>query len=276
LQELPQIHLHSYKKELLGIDKLIYSLDTKYRNYTRKEGLTANSYEMSLPINYSKYFLDDFLYANVENRLVVSKYDYGNNTSNYEDGTLIQNEFVISVGSDLIKPYDDYLHTINLNASYSSPKNLHEDGDLYGINNDDEDLSSFTNTEEDKKINLSINQSLYDNEDLKQIVNHKLTQSILYNSLDEPKLQDTENYIKLNYENASITNRIVYNVQDKQFTKNSLYGTYTINDFSFGAGYYKSKETPNSSYEDLESYNVNATYNIAKDYKFSYYENYNI
>ena len=275
LQELPQLQFHKYNNELFGIDKLLYSIDTKYKNYTRKEGVNADYYELSIPINYSRYFLDDYLYFNIENNTVASKYKYSN-TSSYEDGTLLQNETTLSVGTDLIKPYDEYLHTLNLEASYSHPTNLSEDGDLYGINNTSSDLSDFSNTEENKNINLSLNQSLYDRDNLKQIINHKLKQSILYNSLDEPKLQNTENYVKINYENGSISNKLIYNVQDRHFIENSISLTYKLNDLSFTAGYYKSKDTENSGKDDLESYNTKVDYKISKDYKVSYYENYNV
>lgn len=280
LQELPQLQFHKYNNELFGLNKVLYSLDTKYRRYTRVEGVGANYYELSLPINYSKYFLDDYLYFNIQNKTTLSKYKYTNNTSNYEDGTLTQNEVSVSVGTDLIKPYEEYLHTVNLEAEYTHPENIKEDGALYGISGNDyeeeDDLSSFTNSTNNKNIKLSLNQSLYNNDSLKQIVNHKLTQSILYNSVDEPKLQNTENYIKLNYNNGSISNRLTYNVQDKQFIENTISGTYKLKDISLTAGYYKSKDTDNSGKEDLESYNVKAEYQFAKDYKFSYYENYNI
>ena len=275
LQELPQLQFHKYNNELFGIDKLLYSIDTKYKNYTRKEGVNADYYELSIPINYSRYFLDDYLYFNIENNTVASKYKYSN-TSSYEDGTLLQNETTLSLGTDLIKPYDEYLHTLNLEASYSHPTNLSEDGDLYGINNTSSDLSDFSNTEENKNINLSLNQSLYDRDNLKQIINHKLKQSILYNSLDEPKLQNTENYVKINYENGSISNKLIYNVQDRHFIENSISLTYKLNDLSFTAGYYKSKDTENSGKDDLESYNTKVDYKISKDYKVSYYENYNV
>jgi len=276
LQELPQLQFHSYNDKLFGLNKVLYSLDTKYRHYTRKEGLGTNYYELSLPINYSRYFLDDYVYINVENKTAFSTYKYTNNSSNYENGTLIQNEVSLSVGTDLIKSYDKYLHTINIEAEYSHPKSIKEDGDLYNITNTDDDLSSFTNNTSNKNINISLNQSLYYNNNLKQMINHKLTQSILYNSFDEPKLQNTENYVKLNYQNVSISNRIIYNVQDKQFIENTLDGTYKVKDLSLTAGYYKSKDTPNSGKEDLESYRLEADYNISRDYKFSYYENYNI
>ncbi len=280
LQELPQLQFHKYNDELFALNKVLYSFDTKYRRYTRIEGVGANYYELSLPINYSKYFLDDYLYVNIENKLTLSKYEYINDSLIYEDGTLIQNEISLSLGTDLIKPYEKYLHTINLEAEYSHPESIKENGALYGIlgndYEDDNNLSSFTNSVSNKSIKLSLNQSLYDNKNLKQIVNHKLSQSILYDSLDEAKLQNTINYTKLNYNNGSVSNKLTYNVQDKQFIENTVDITYKINELSLSAGYYKSKDTDNSAKEDLESYNVKAEYDISKDYKFAYYENYNI
>jgi len=276
LQKLPELQFHSYTDELFGLNKVLYSLDTRYKHFTSVENLGANYYEVSLPINYTRYFLDDYLYVNIENKTILSKYEYTNNSSNFKNGTLIQNEVSISVGTDLIKPYDNYLHTMNIEAEYSHPESVREDGDLYDITNNDDELAPFTNTTSNRSINISLNQSLYNNDNLEQLVNHKLKQSILYNSIDEPKLQNTENYIKLNYKDASISNRITYNVQDKQFIENTISASYNIKDLTLKAGYYKSKDTPNSGKEDLESYNVEANYKISKDYKFGYYENYNI
>lgn len=276
LQKLPELQFHSYTDELFGLNKVLYSLDTRYKNYTSIESLGANYYEVSLPINYSRYFLDDYLYVNIENKTVLSKYEYTNNNSNFKNGTLVQNEISLSVGTDLIKPYDKYLHTMNIQAEYSHPESVREDGDLYDITNDDEELAPFTNSTSNKSINISLSQSLYNNDNLEQFVKHKLKQSILYNSNDEPKLQNTENYIKVNYKDATISNRLTYNVQDKQFIENTISASYKIKDLTLKAGYYKSKDTPNSGKEDLESYTLAADYKISKDYKFGYYENYNI
>ena len=283
LQELPQVQFHSYNKESF-IDDLVYSLDTKVSNYTRSEGITADVYKISAPLSYSKYFLDDFMYLTLENEIVLMKYDYDNFGSNdYEDGTLIQNRSSISVGSDLIKPYDKYLHTINLNAKYSIPTNLNEDGDLYQIttetNSDKEtELEAFDIVDEEKNVELSVNQSIYGKNSLKQLINHKVSQSILYDELDNPKLQDLENYVKINHDYGSVSGKTVYNIQDEEFVENSASSTFAYNDLSLTLGYYQSKETDNTTNdrEDLESYRISTSYKLSKDYKVSYYENYNV
>jgi LPS-assembly protein len=281
LQELPQVQFHAYNKESF-IDNLVYSADTKVMNYTRQEGITATVYEMSVPLSYSKYFFDDYMYLTLENKTIVSKYDYDNfGSDGYEDGTLLQNKTSIAIGSDLIKPYKDYLHTVNLNAEYSLPKNLKEDGDLYGIttvsgSDKETQLKAFPINQEDKEITLSLNQSIYGKRSLKQFINHKLSQSILYDELDSPELQNLENYVKVNHDYGSVSGKVVYNVQDDEFIKNTANTTFTYDNLSLSLGYYKSKNTENSDYEDLESYSVSTSYKLAKDYSVSYYENYNI
>lgn len=283
LQELPQLHLHGYNKEIF-IDKLIYNIDSKFMNYTRPEGLTAKVYEVSAPISYSKNFLDDYFYVTLENKTIVSKYAYDNfETINYDDGSLIQNRSSVQIGTDLIKPYSDNIHTMNINAEYVIPENLKEDGDLYGITVNKNsikstELSSFPVITEDKNIKLSLNQSLYEKENLQQYINHRMSQSILYDEYDNPKLQDYENFVKLNYGMGSVSGKVVYNMEDEKVVEESLNNVLNFDRVSFGAGYFKSTETENiyNLRENLESYRFNTSYKISKDYSTRYYENYNV
>ncbi|MCT7546456.1 LPS-assembly protein LptD [Aliarcobacter cryaerophilus] len=286
LQELPQVQFHSYNKELF-LENLIYSIDTKAQNFTRKEGLNAKIYDINVPISYTKNILDDYMYLGVENRTILTQYDYSNSLySNlrYEDGTLIQNRTSFIVGTDLIKPYSDYIHTLNLNASYDIPENLRKDGDLYNITVKEnqplkyDELSVFPTLQEQKTIKLSLNQSIYDKENLKQFINHKMSQSILYNSVDEPKFQDLDNYVKINHDYGSLSGKVVYNMDDNKVVEGSFDNSLSYEDLTFSAGYYYSKKTNNefNTRDDLESYRLSTSYKLAKDYSIKYYENYDL
>ena len=286
LQELPQIQLHSYNKELF-LENLIYSIDTKAQNFTRKEGLNAKIYDINVPISYTKNILDDYMYLGVENRTILTQYDYSNSLYNnlrYEDGTLIQNRTSFIVGTDLIKPYSDYIHTLNLNASYDIPENLRKDGDLYNITVKEnqplkyDELSVFPTLQEQKTIKLSLNQSIYDKDNLKQFINHKMSQSILYNSFDEPKFQDLDNYVKINHDYGSLSGKVVYNMDDNKVVEGSFDNSLSYEDLTFSAGYYYSKKTNNefNTRDDLESYRLSTSYKLAKDYSIKYYENYDL
>ncbi|MGJ0311667.1 LPS-assembly protein LptD [Aliarcobacter cryaerophilus] len=286
LQELPQVQFHSYNKELF-LENLIYSIDTKAQNFTRKEGLNAKIYDINVPISYTKNILDDYMYLGVENRTILTQYDYSNSLYNnlrYEDGTLIQNRTSFIVGTDLIKPYSDYIHTVNLNASYDIPENLRKDGDLYNITVKEnqplkyDELSVFPTLQEQKTIKLSLNQSIYDKDNLKQFINHKMSQSILYNSVDEPKFQDLDNYVKINHDYGSLSGKVVYNMDDNKVVEGSFDNSLSYEDLTFSAGYYYSKKTNNefNTRDDLESYRLSTSYKLAKDYSIKYYENYDL
>ena len=286
LQELPQIQLHSYNKELF-LENLIYSIDTKAQNFTRKEGLNAKIYDITVPISYTKNILDDYMYLGVENRTILTQYDYSNSLYNnlrYEDGTLIQNRTSFIVGTDLLKPYSDYIHTLNLNASYDIPENLRKDGDLYNITVKEnqplkyDELSVFPTLQEQKTIKLSLNQSIYDKDNLKQFINHKMSQSILYNSFDEPKFQDLDNYVKINHDYGSLSGKVVYNMDDNKVVEGSFDNSLSYEDLTFSAGYYYTKKTNNefNTRDDLESYRLSTSYKLAKDYSIKYYENYDL
>ncbi len=286
LQELPQVQFHSYNKELF-LENLIYSIDTKAQNFTRKEGLNAKIYDINVPISYTKNILDDYMYLGVENRTILTQYDYSNSLYNnlrYEDGTLIQNRTSFIVGTDLIKPYSDYIHTLNLNASYDIPENLRKDGDLYNITVKEnqplkyDELSVFPTLQEQKTIKLSLNQSIYDKENLKQFINHKMSQSILYNSVDEPKFQDLDNYVKINHDYGSLSGKVVYNMDDNKVVEGSFDNSLSYENLTFSAGYYYTKKTNNefNTRDDLESYRLSTSYKLAKDYSIKYYENYDL
>lgn len=280
MQELPQLHFHDYYKQT-PIDKFLYSIDTKAINYTRKDGITARVYEISAPLNYTKYFMNDYLYVTLENKTTISKYDYSNSNLNIKDGNLIQNESSVITGTDLIKPYKDFTHTVNLNAKYSIPKNLEENGDLYKItttNNslEEKELSYFPIVTKDKNIDLSLNQSVYGKDSLKQIINHKMSQSILYNQLNEAEFQDYKNYAKINHDFGSVSGKVIYNMKDNELVESSADTTFSYKKGSVTLGYYKTKNTENSDREDLESYGASSSYRLTKDYSVSYYEYYNI
>lgn len=284
MQELPEVQLHSYSKELF-LDNLIYSSDFRYNNFTRKEGITAEIYNFNLPISYNINLFNDYIYASIENSIQISKYKYDNSLIDYEDGTLLQNLMTFSVGTDLIKPYNNYIHTLNLSANYEIPDDLHSDGDLYNVTIKKEtnikkynELKNFPTIQNKKRINLKLNQSVYTNNEHKQFINHQLNQSIYYDKNDEHSFQDLENYLKINFKNTTLSGKVIYNMEDEEIVETSLDGKFNFEKFILSAGYFKSVETSNEffSREELESYRVEARYNLNKNYALKYYENYDI
>ncbi len=275
MQELPQIHFHKYSQPAF-LDNLLYSVDVRYTNHTRDEGITAQKYDLNIPILYSFSFFDDYFQFIIRNETVLNHYKYSNTDLMLEDGIFVENITTLGLSTDLLKPYNSFIHTMNLSANYVDSTTLEKEGDLFKINNSTNQLSIFPVNETKRSIELALNQSFYDTEDLKQIVNHKLKQSISFDNFNNPKLQNLENEIIYNYFLGRISNKIIYNHEDNALIENSTSFTLNYEDFLLSLNYYMSKDTPNSRKENLESYNINANYTISNDYKIGYYENYNI
>lgn len=276
LQELPKLQAHSYSRPLL--DRLMYSTDLKYTNHYRRDGLNANQYEFSIPLSYSFSLLDDYLTLTFKHQVTANKFEYSDKDTglNLEDGTFVESVSSVMLNSDLIKPYENYIHTMNLSAEYNHFNTMKEEGDLYSISNTNSQLSSFPVSESSDNIIFGLNQSIYDKEDLKQIINHRIRQSIVYNDQDEAKLHNLENQITYNYGLGAISNKVVYNHQDDQFIENSTNFSLSYEDYYLRLGYYMSKDTPNSGKEELESYNVATSYRISHDYKIGYTTTYDL
>ncbi|MEN8717959.1 MAG: LPS-assembly protein LptD [Sulfurovum sp.] len=203
LQELPQLQLHKYSKESF-IDDLTYNFDFQFKNYERDEDINATIYDFSVPLIYSKNILNDYMYFSIKNNTVFSKYVYDNSSLDHENGSLIQNDTTIGIGSNLIKPYEKFLHTVSLDGTYTYPKLVHKKGDLYKVTSNESELSPFPVTQTDKNITVKFDQSLFDKDDLREIINHSMTQTVIFDSFDEAKLDNLINYTKISFINGYI------------------------------------------------------------------------
>lgn len=275
IQQLPQVQLHKFSQPVF-LDKLLYSTDLKYTNYSRPLGLEAQQYDLSVPIYYGFSLFDDYLKVTFKEELGLTHIKYANGTTDYKDGTFVHNKHIISVGTDLLKPYENYLHTINFSSEFAIPNSVKKSGDLYSMTNSSSELRPYPVTQDQKTLTFSLNHSLFDREDLKQIINHKIKQAIIYDEFDEGTLSDLENEITFNYILGRISNRIKYSNQDNEMIESSSNFTLEYDWFKFNSGYYMSKNTPHSGKEELESYTFGATARFARDYEFTYALNYNV
>jgi len=283
LQELPKLQFHIYSKPFL--DKLMYSTDIKYTNHFRETSINTNEYELNLPLSYSFSLFDDYLQLTLKQLTSFTKFQYSKEEKSFENGQYLKSNSIVSLSTDLVKSYKNYLHTINLSANYTNARDIVEDGDLYPISNKNSILSPFPISRSKDNITLNLNQFLFDTNDLRQIINHRLTQSILYDKFDNPKLQNIENEIKYNYIlgaiygeglSGNLENKMVYNHQDKKFVENSSSFSLYYDDLGLKLGRYSSKHTPNSSKDDLQSYQIDLKYDISNKYSIQYQTNYNI
>lgn len=127
VQELPTIQYHKFTNSLF-MPNLLYSVDTKFKNYTREKGASASQYEFELPLSYSTPLLDDYLNFTFTEGLYATHIDWHSNML-YDNGRLkkdetsdyLNNYHKFALSTDLSKAYGSFYHTINLEADYLLP-----------------------------------------------------------------------------------------------------------------------------------------------------------
>ena len=278
-QTLPQLQVHKYSNKLFSFDDISSSFDFKFNNKTRTTGIGAQISELNVPINYSTYFLDDYINLSFTEQFAFKYIDY-KNTNNFTKAYNLTNKHILSISSDLLKPYDSFIHTLNVNTTLTKVNNIKQTDDLYGINSTNTELSSFTNSNSLDNMSLSINQNYYSKKSLKNIVNHKMTQTIVDNN-NSNVLGNLENEINIYFDNASISNRILYNHDDNMIIK-STYALKYKKEELFGNldySYIIDKNSVTNSYKDEEpnkSFTFEIGNKVLKYYTIKYKEQYDI
>ena len=275
LQQLPQYQSHIYTDSII-FDKLTYSTDLLYTNYFREDGITAQKTDFNIPLSYEFSFFDDYLFFKLKEDLTVSNIKYGlEEDQNYEDGNYIKSNHQISLSTDLIKPYKDIAHSINLGIDYTVPEVYEKSGDLHGVTSSDGTLSSFTFTESAKSLALSAKQYFYDIKTKKLLLSDFLTQSYEYKN-EKYVATNLENQLTINYDLGTISNRMIYNQEDEEVILSSSSFSIAKDWASLTTTHYSSKPTTNTSYGNSESMTLSASVKPTKRVTLTYENNYNL
>ena len=232
MQNIPILNFHKYSNSIL-FDKLTYSSDIKFSKKTRKVGLAGEMTDFNIPISYHSFLFNDYINLLLTEQIYFTNVKYKNN-QNYEDVNYGRNNHIVSLYTDLLKPYENYLHTIKFNTTLTYANDFIQSGDIYGITNSNSDLSNFAITKSTKNISLGFNQSIYSKDTLKQIVNHKIKQSFIYNEVSGSYTKsDLENDLTYYYDYGSLSNRLLYNHTLNEIIQSSTTSKFTKNDYFF-------------------------------------------
>jgi LPS-assembly protein len=265
LQQLPKLKLHSFSKEISDLG-ILYSSDFSYNNQTREDGVGANTYTLSIPFSYNTTIFNDFINIKFQEQIGSTFIQYKND-GQYEDAIFTENKHIINISTDLIKPYEEYIHAFNLQSTITIPNTIKQKGDIYFTPDDNSNLSPFPITKTKKNINFSLNQSMFDKESLKEIINHKIDQSIIYEN-NQSDLGDLRNELTYYYAYGKISHKLTYNHLDSMITNTSTSIDYKEDNFFFRTNHTNTLTSESISYEIGNKFN--------RYYSVSYKENYNI
>jgi LPS-assembly protein len=199
IQTLPSVQAHKYNDNLF-LNNLLYSVDYKVKNYTRKTGLNGTEQQIFIPISYYTPLFDDFLTLEVSENIFASDINYHNfDTRSYENATFIRNYHKLALSTNLIKSFDDFVHNFNFDVSYTIPSYKKEKGDIYKITNDSEELNFISYDIQKENLALDFSQYFYNNNG-GTILKHIAQQIVYYEGYD--------------YKYSDLSNDIVYYMSD--------------------------------------------------------------
>lgn len=133
LQTLPQVQYHRQIDKLF-LDNLYYSFDYQAKNFTRPIGYRAVQQEAQLPIIYTQSLLDDFVNISASPVFYATQINYSNvKQGHIEDGRYITQHYQFKANSDLVKQYENFGHTLNLETLYILPGFDDQKGDFQGF-----------------------------------------------------------------------------------------------------------------------------------------------
>lgn len=122
LQTLPQVQYHRQIDKLF-IDDLYYSFDYQIKHFTRPIGYRAVQQEAQLPILFTQNLANDYLNVSLSPVFYATQVNYNNvdNGLNLKTGRYITQHYQFKANTDLVKEYENFGHTLNLEALYTMP-----------------------------------------------------------------------------------------------------------------------------------------------------------
>jgi len=278
MQTIPSINLHKYSNSLI-FDNLSYSIDTEITKDTRKIGLGADTTTIYVPLTYSIPLLSDYLNLSLSEQIHYTNINYTNDNKFYNNANYVAANHIISLYTDLIKPYENFIHTFNLNITYTKPNEIKKSGMIYNpyllndANNNKLSLFPISGTQE--TIALGLFQSFYDKNTTQPLVTDKMDQVYFYDKLTkEYKKGDLENDLKVYFQYGSINNRSLYNYNLKEIIS-------SISDFNFhyDNSYLKFSHSYSKNMATLlknKSISYDLGFKFHKYYNLSYEEEYDL
>lgn len=189
LQTLPQVQYHRQIDKLF-IDDLYYSFDYQIKHFTRPIGYRAVQQEAQLPILFTQNLANDYLNVSLSPVFYATQVNYNNvdNGLNLKTGRYITQHYQFKANTDLVKEYENFGHTLNLEALYTMPGFKDKKGDF---------TTFFTLPGDSQELRLSASQHFYDANNILKL-SHRMRQYFYLE--DGHKVGELENEVQYFYD----------------------------------------------------------------------------
>jgi LPS-assembly protein len=216
LQQLPKLQYHRYLDSAYS-DRILYGGDMKVARYDRKLGLGATQYEGYLPVSLNLSFFDDLLGVGITENIYTNKVSFSRNTAiTPDDYHYASNTHKLKLFTSLLKPYENFYHTIDFESVYTKP-GFKSEKNYPGTTNDL--ARQVVSSQEVENNSFKLAQFFYD---LKgsQILMHRLAQTVYADSSRvEYKYADMENEVTLRLaQGISLSSDVFYSHKQDQIS----------------------------------------------------------
>lgn len=208
LQTLPSLQYHKFSS-VLGMQNFLYTIDYKFKNSYRREGLGAYQHELSLPLIFTVPMFDNFLNLSLSENLYLSQVNYTDANETVHNARYLSNYHQIAFESDLIKRYQDTVHNMQISLRLNLPSFNRKRGYFA-------DFIPFNLAQ--KSIILKVNNYLYNNDGTNFLID-RFVQQYFYDKAYK-QFNQAENEVIYQYSNnLSLRNALIYSYEFHKLKK---------------------------------------------------------
>lgn len=188
LQTLPHLQYHRQIDNLF-IEDFYYSFDYQIKHFTRPIGYRAVQQEAQLPILFTQSFTNEYLNLSFSPVFYATQVNYNNVERGLQlkTGRYITQHYQFKANTDLLKQYDNFGHTLSLQALYSVPGFKHKSGDF---------TTFFALPGDSQELSFSLSQHFYDTNNILKL-SHQVRQ--YFHLEDKHQIGELENEVQYFY-----------------------------------------------------------------------------
>jgi len=280
IQTLPTLQYHRYLESFLD-NYLLVSADATATHYYRPNGKRAVEGDFNIPATLQTSVFDDYIdisYTANGSAKVIGFYANerdGETGSKYEQGKYAQLDHTLSIGSTLVKSYDNNItHVFNPLVSYTAAGSRYYSG-YYETYRNSCDISEtyagypcefYNLSAPSDTLSLGINNYLFENG--KQLLVDRLSQNFRYDD-QRSYYGELQNELELEIAGAiSYYNQTAYNYDRDRITKEQNTIRYNDGVFLAGISHYYTDQLRNDVPLYASYWTADAAYQYNRNYQF--------
>ncbi len=208
LQTLPSLQYHQFSR-ILGSNHFLYSIDYKFKNSYRREGLGARQHEFSIPFVFTMPFFNDFMNFSISENLYYSHVNYTDANDTIDNARYFSNYHRLVLDTDLMKKYSSFTHNLQASLTFTIPS----------INKKRGYFADFIPFNLEKKsIALKLNNYFYDAKGGNFLID-RFTQKYYYKEEDKRYNEAENEIIYLYSKNLTLRNTLIYSYEYEKLKK---------------------------------------------------------